>query len=1390
MHPLSTPPRLWGFLVALAATVAFGLAPTASAQSDLVITGVIDADLSGGLPKAVEIYALNDVPDLSVYSVGVANNGGGSDGPEQTLSGSLAAGQFYYLADDGTATNPGDQRFEAFFGFAADLYGNFGVNGDDAVELFYDASGAFGGSEIVVDVFGDRDVNGDDEPWDYTDGWAYRVNGTGPDGSTFQVDNFTYSGRAGLEDEASNATASSPFPIGTYSAGMMGSGALVVTTDEDELNMDGDCSLREAVQAANTDAVVDLCDGTSGETITFASAYTISLSLGELLITDGVTLDASSVGPVTVDGNDASRVFDVDASGQTVFFTSLVIQNGNANVNSSAPNAGGGVDLKAGSDATFTDVDVYDSVAGINGGGIHGAGDTDIVITTTADGRSTIARNVAQGNDAGMGGGGVWGAGTVDISGNVLIDANAATGTAGSGGGVFNFGGVLTISDATISNNMANRAGGGVEDFGDDDDATDVTLTDVTLSGNSIATAAPGNGGGLHSGGGEVVVTGGLVTGNTAVEGGGLWTSGALTLTGTTVTANTATGDADEAFEGGGGLFNQGGMMTISEVTVSSNVATGPGASGGGLFVNGGMVTVDASSFADNTSLRAGGGVEVNGGTLELTDTDFAGNMTGATPGNGGALHVTSGTVDATGGSVSGNSAASEGGGFWNNAGWTMTVTGTSFSGNVASGDAPDNGGGGLFNNGGVMVLNGVTVVENQADGTAGSGGGVFNGPGGDLTVNGGTLQANAANRAGGGIENASGMDAPAVATLNNVVLDENFIAVAAPGNGGGLHSGGGTVTVNGGRVTGNVATEGGGLWSNGTLVVQPGEEPATISNNVGTGDAADNGGGGVYAESGADVTITDALITGNQATGAAGSGGGILVADNATVTMTGGRISENEANRAGAGIEIADDPATESLFGEAFLTEVSVTDNVIVTAAPGNGGGLHIGGRARALVQRSTFANNAATEGAGLWVSGAGTLGVNNSTVSNNAATGEGGGIYLVGGGSVGLDALTVAGNTAGVSGGGLGRGVSDAGFFGFTNTILADNAAPAGPDCFGSYQASFSLVEDTAGCVLDGDNNLTGQDPMLDALADNGGPTLTRAIPATSPAVDAGETQFAVDQRGFARTVGQDDIGAYEFGAAPGGDGTLACSMDRFLAFGDFDTDGDDASYGEFAEVMNNDGSTVDLRSCSFATFDPQTERVIYTTQGMGSVDADASYVFASLNGDQMIPAGSIPDGPGAIVLLEGTTTVGASVADVLDQVVAAVVYSTEDDVFASMSGGGTAQQRADQKAAFVAALARLGQPVAGENGAGEVDLAVTAAPNPLRDRTTVTFGVGEAADVRVAVYDALGRQVALLADAPFAVGRHELTLEARDLPAGVYVVRATVGAEAFSTRVTVTR
>ena len=171
--------------------------------SDLIITGTIDGTLPGGTPKAVELYAINAIADLSIYGIGSANNGGGSDCEEYTFpADSVSAGDFIYVASDSAP-------FEAFFGFAPD-YSDVAaiINGDDAIELFKNGN--------VVDVFGEIDVDGSDQPWEYTDGWAYRVSDTGPDESTFTLVNWTFSGVGGLENESTNATAASPFPIGTF----------------------------------------------------------------------------------------------------------------------------------------------------------------------------------------------------------------------------------------------------------------------------------------------------------------------------------------------------------------------------------------------------------------------------------------------------------------------------------------------------------------------------------------------------------------------------------------------------------------------------------------------------------------------------------------------------------------------------------------------------------------------------------------------------------------------------------------------------------------------------------------------------------------------------------------------------------------------------------------------------------------------------------------------------------------------------------------------------------------------------------------------------------------------------------------------------------------------
>ena len=176
---------------------------TVMPSDNLVITAAFDGPLSGGLPKGIELYVINDIADLSLYGVGSANNGGGSDGQEFTFPAvSATAGDYIYVASDST-------QFNNWFGFNADhISSAVNVNGDDAIELFYNGA--------VLDVFGDINTDGTGQPWEYLDGWAYRNNSTGPDGSNFTLSNWSYSSPNALDGESNNATALTPIPIGTF----------------------------------------------------------------------------------------------------------------------------------------------------------------------------------------------------------------------------------------------------------------------------------------------------------------------------------------------------------------------------------------------------------------------------------------------------------------------------------------------------------------------------------------------------------------------------------------------------------------------------------------------------------------------------------------------------------------------------------------------------------------------------------------------------------------------------------------------------------------------------------------------------------------------------------------------------------------------------------------------------------------------------------------------------------------------------------------------------------------------------------------------------------------------------------------------------------------------
>jgi len=171
------------------------------------ISGVFDAQ-DGSSPKGIELEVLSDIPDLSIFGIGGANNGGGTDGQEFTFpSVSALTGDLIYIVSSGQSVD-----FNTFFGVNLSPYETTAasINGDDAIELFE--------SGQVIDVFGiiDCDPNAGSSPcpeWEYTDGWAYRNTGTGPDGSTFVLANWSFSG-VGQLDGTLNNNSTSPYPSG------------------------------------------------------------------------------------------------------------------------------------------------------------------------------------------------------------------------------------------------------------------------------------------------------------------------------------------------------------------------------------------------------------------------------------------------------------------------------------------------------------------------------------------------------------------------------------------------------------------------------------------------------------------------------------------------------------------------------------------------------------------------------------------------------------------------------------------------------------------------------------------------------------------------------------------------------------------------------------------------------------------------------------------------------------------------------------------------------------------------------------------------------------------------------------------------------------------------
>ncbi|MBI5651303.1 MAG: hypothetical protein HZC40_12810, partial [Chloroflexi bacterium] len=427
----------------------------------------------------------------------------------------------------------------------------------------------------------------------------------------------------------------------------------------------------------------------------------------------------------------------------------------------------------------------------------------------------------------------------------------------------------------------------------------------------------------------------------------------------------------------------------------------------------------------------------------------------------------------------------------------------------------------GIYNLGHLTLSNSLVISITSGWTQAGA---IYNDYSGVLTITNSTISNNQSGAYGGGVANYG------VMTLDHVTISGNRAY-----HGGGILNGG-AMTITNSTINGNTAwVAGGGIQNAGTASITN----STIISNTGNSHSGgfynlgiaylsgviltrNNGhsyGGGIH--NGSMLSLSASTIATNTAQYGAG------VSNYGTLTMTFGTVRDNIAHQGFAGFLNT---------GTLNLSQVSISGNIAETF---DGGGI-------------TNAKDSQQKGF---------LNLTDVTISHNVAQRNGGGIFNKDGMLIATN-VTVSGNSASII-----AGIDNSGQITLTNTTITDNQVtqPSGlasiyngynstsvvylkntiiansgsvPNCrsdlgIGIISLGYNLNSDNS-CNLTTIGDLTNTNPFLGSLANNGGATLTHALNAGSPAINAGDNTGcpATDQRGMPRPLGaRCDIGAYEF-------------------------------------------------------------------------------------------------------------------------------------------------------------------------------------------------------------------------------------------------------------------
>jgi len=652
--------------------------------------------------------------------------------------------------------------------------------------------------DMDTDGFGDPDLP--DQACGTTDGWV--LDATDCDDTHDAVHPGAVEVCDGLDDDCDPATDEA----GTVTL----NGTTPFTT------------IQDAIGASGEGAIVSVCAGTWYENLVIKHDLSL-VGYGD------VVLDAGSVGPAVL----------VE---QGVFLISgFTLTHGTGSLLSDPRTGGGALFAWDAEMLTVEDCTFVDNTADFGG-----------ALIGPEEGSTTIVHGIFEGNTAGQTGGAFY-VGEADIrdvtaTGNTAIyggvfyveekaaaavEGLTATSNTATYGGAFFLGSESTVSlvDLSVQSNTASYGGGLY------------VSSDATVS----AEAAVFDANTANSGGGAYVYTdstlhGGTYTNNTAERGGGLYGRSNTTLQDLEASGNTASysGGGVEASGGGthlgltltgntaqfgGGLLVSDGTFSLSDLLVQTNAAT---EDGGGMYVAGGEIAVLSARFNENAAESDGGGVFASGANLSFDTVTIAAN----TAVEGAGVLLDSGEMDASDVEITANVAEDAGGGFYlaNDGLW---------DGGVLSANEAYWGAG--------AMLWGTQVVKNATfSGNAGSyAGGVFIPSDGFVVLEGVVLDGNVAEYKGGAALVLSPLDASDTTFIGNSAEDGGALAIDY----------GVDVTLTGGSVTSNVASDqgGGARLIDGTLASDGVDWGSAATENTPSDvDAA----GSVYTGYGAGATF------------------------------------------------------------------------------------------------------------------------------------------------------------------------------------------------------------------------------------------------------------------------------------------------------------------------------------------------------------------------------------------------------------------------------------------------------------------------------------------------------------------------------------------------------